>query len=45
MQILKGPYCTCISVVILVSMKQSQNIEEAHAGKHMHLCEEKNKKE
>lgn len=27
-------------------MKQNQNIEEAHAGKHMHLYEEKkNKKE
>lgn len=42
--ILNVPYDTCTFVVILASMKQNQNTEEAHAGKHMHLCKDKTRK-
>lgn len=42
--VLNVPYGTCTFVVILASMKQNQNIEEAHAGKHMHLYKDKTRK-
>lgn len=45
MWILKCSHRTCISAVILASKWRNQNIEEARAGTHMHLYEDKTKKE